>query len=96
MSLVTQSCLYCSAFTVSSEHLRIPTAGSILIQGAHGVGRDRQRVDRRTQPVQAISGWPDTALEKAIDVLQHVYSLVKLAIRWAQSQRHLLEKWCAS
>ena len=60
------------------------------------MGKARQRADRHTQPVQAISGWPDTALEKAIDVLQHVYSLTKVAIRWAQSQRHLLEKWCAS
>ena len=43
--------------------------------------------------MQAISGWPDTALEKAIDALQQLQALGRLAVKWARSQSYLLERW---
>lgn len=71
-------------------------AGSTVIRGAHGVGKPRQRAEIRAQPVQAISGWPDTALEKAMNALQHLQYLGRLAVRWARSQSYHLERWCAA
>ncbi len=42
---------------------------------------------------QAISGWPDTAMEKAIQVLQRLRALGNAMLQFAYSQRHQLEKW---
>lgn len=71
-------------------------AGSTLIRGAHGLGKPSPKAQKQAQPVQAISGWPDNALEKAISALQAVKSLGRLALQWARSQSYLLEKWCAA
>ncbi len=71
-------------------------AGSTLIRGAHEVGKPRHRAEKRPQPVQAISGWPDTALEKAVDALQQLQALGRLAVQWARSQSYLLERWCVA
>ena len=67
-----------------------------MIRGAHEVGKPRHRAEKRAQPVQAISGWPDTALEKAIDALQQLHALGRLALNWARSQSYLLERWYAT
>ncbi|CAL8466123.1 g5659 [Coccomyxa elongata] len=48
---------------------------------------------RSTAPAQAISGWPDTAMEKAIHLLQHLRLLGNAMLTYMYDQRHQLEKW---
>ena len=79
-----------------TDEVHCANAGSTRIRSVHGPTKPLQRAERKAQPTQAISGWPDTALEKAIDALQHMHSLARIALRWAQSQSYHLEKWCAA